>query len=123
VVVCAPSGVTDFDRLRSALARGSEEAFLCAFDILELNGTDVRSWPWEARGKALNRVLWKARPGIRLSEHIESGYGQAMFEAACTMGLEGIVSKRRDSPYRSGRSADWVKVKNRAAPAAACEFS
>jgi bifunctional non-homologous end joining protein LigD len=118
-VVCGPNGVTDFARLRSALARGSGEAFLYAFDILELNGTDLRSWPWEARRKTLERrVLWKVPRGIRISEHIESGYGQAMFEAACTMGLEGIVSKRRDSPYRSGRSPDWVKVKNPNAPAA-----
>ncbi len=57
-------------------------------------GTDLRAWPWEPRRKA--PVLWKAGRGIRLSEHIESGYGQAMFEAACEKGLEGIVSKRRD---------------------------
>ncbi len=107
------NGVTNLDRLRSALAKGSGEAFLYAFDILELNGTDLRSWPWEARRKALaKRVIWKTRPAIRLSEHIESGYGQAMFEAACIVGLEGTISKRRDSPYRSGRSSDWIKVKN-----------
>ena len=87
-VVCAPTGVTDFDRLRSALVRGSPEAFLYAFDLPELNGT----------GRALlavggpSKSPGQARPGIRISEHIESGYGQAMFEAACTMGLEGIVS-------------------------------
>jgi len=55
--------------------------------------------------------------GIRLSEHLDSD-GPAMFRAACGMGLEGVVSKRRDRPYRSGRSPDWVKIKNPNAPAA-----
>jgi bifunctional non-homologous end joining protein LigD len=59
-------------------------------------------------------MLAKARPGIRFNEHIE---GPTVFAHACKMGLEGIVSKRKDSPYRSGRSPDWLKMKNPAAPA------
>jgi bifunctional non-homologous end joining protein LigD len=61
-------------------------------------------------------VLAKARPGIRFNEHIE-GDGSTVFAHACKMGLEGIVSKRKDSPYRSGRSLDWLKMKNPTAPA------
>jgi bifunctional non-homologous end joining protein LigD len=58
----------------------------------------------------------KARPGIRFNEHIE-GDGPTVFAHACKMGLEGIVSKRLGSRYRSGRSRDWLKFKNPAAPA------
>ena len=60
--------------------------------------------------------LGKARPGIRFNEHIE-GDGPTIFAHARKMGLEGVVSKRKDSPYRSGRSPDWLKMKNPAAPA------
>jgi bifunctional non-homologous end joining protein LigD len=118
-VVCDASGVSDFEALRIALGRGaSGSAFLYAFDILELDGEDLRRRPWDARRAALGKLLRAAdSAGIRLSQHMEEG-GPAMFQHACAMGLEGIVSKRRDRPYRSGRSHDWVKVKNPDAPAA-----
>jgi bifunctional non-homologous end joining protein LigD len=58
----------------------------------------------------------KASPGIRFNEHME-GDGPTAFAHACKLGLEGIVSKRKDSVYRSGRSADWLKMKNSDAPA------
>ena len=64
----------------------------------------------------LVRFVAKASPGIRFNEHME-GDGPTVFAHACAMGLEGIVSKRKDSPYRSGRSPDWVKMKNHDAPA------
>jgi hypothetical protein len=60
--------------------------------------------------------LAKARPGIRFNEHI-GGDGPTVFAHACKLGLEGIVSKRKDSAYRSGRSPDWLEMKNPAAPA------
>ncbi len=117
-VVCDSAGVSDFDRLRGALARrSSSEAFLYAFDLLELDGQDLRRSPWVDRREALVQVLCKAGDGIRLSEHLD-GDGPAMFRHACAIGLEGIVAKRRDRPYRSGRSPDWIKVKNPNAPAA-----
>jgi ATP-dependent DNA ligase len=56
--------------------------------------------------------------GIRLSEHLDSADGATVFHHACKFGLEGIVAKRRDKPYRSGRTAEWVKIKNPNAPAA-----
>lgn len=59
--------------------------------------------------------------GIRLSDHLD-GDGQTIFRHACALGAEGIVAKRRDRPYRSGRCADWVKVRNPVAPAATREF-
>jgi bifunctional non-homologous end joining protein LigD len=118
-VVCRPDGVSDFDRLRAAVGRlGSRDAFLYAFDLLEINGTDLRRDAWEVRRATLASVLRRARDGIRLSEQIASADGDAVFRHACKLGLEGIVAKRRDRPYRSGRSPDWVKVKNPDAPAA-----
>jgi len=118
-VVCDPDGVTDFVLLWAALGRkGSRRAFLYAFDVLELDGRDLRDKPWEDRRKALTKLLRKAPAGIRLSDHLAMTDGDTLFRHACAMGLEGIVAKRRDRPYRSGRSPDWIKVRNPYAPAA-----
>jgi bifunctional non-homologous end joining protein LigD len=116
-VVCDERGVTDFERLRSALAErgGSRAAFLYGFDLLELDGEDFRRHPWEIRRATLTGLLRKASPGIRLSEHLD-GDGEAIFRHACALGTEGIVAKRQDRSYRSGRCADWVKVRNPEAP-------
>lgn len=117
-VVCRPDGVSDFDRLRASVGRmGSRDAFLYAFDLLEMDGEDLRPYEWHVRRVTLRSLLKRAGQGIRLSEHLD-GDGALAFRHACAMGLEGIVSKRRDRPYRSGRSADWIKVKNPNAPAA-----
>ena len=90
--------------------------FLYAFDLIELNGDDLRRDPLEVRKATLARVLAKAEPGIRFNEHIE-GDGPTVFAHPCKLGLEGIVSKQKDSPYRSSRSPDWLKIKNADAPA------
>lgn len=99
------------------LARRSANVFLYAFDLLELDGRDLRRSPWDERRQALIALLHKTGDGIQLSEHLDRD-GATMFRAACAMGLEGIVSKRRDRPYRSGRCPDWIKVKSPNAPAA-----
>ena len=65
----------------------------------------------------LVQLLADADDGIRLCEHIEGVDGAVVFRQACVMGLEGIVAKRRDSRYRSGRTREWVKIKNPAHPA------
>jgi bifunctional non-homologous end joining protein LigD len=118
-VVCDEHGVTNFDLLRSAVARrNSREAFLYGFDLLELDGEDLRAHPWGIRRATLAKLLQKTEPGIRLSEHLDGADGAIVFRHACALGLEGIVAKRRDRPYRSGRSPDWVKIKNPDAPAA-----
>jgi bifunctional non-homologous end joining protein LigD len=120
-VRCDAKGVTDFDALRSALARrqGASGVFLFAFDLIELDGRDLRREPWQVRRETLASLLRgsKRNGGLRLSEHLD-GDGAEMYRHACKLGLEGIVSKRRDAPYRSGRSAHWVKIKNPNAPAA-----
>jgi bifunctional non-homologous end joining protein LigD len=90
--------------------------FLYAFDLIELDGDDLRRDPFQVRKAALASVLAKAGPGLRFNEHIEAD-GPTVFAHACKMGLEGIVSKRKDSTYRSGRSPDWLKSKNPNAPA------
>ena len=91
--------------------------FLYAFDLIELNGDDLRRDPLAVRKATLTSVLAKAGLGIRFNEHLEFDDGEAVFHHACRMGLEGILSKRKDSAYRSGRSPDWLKMKNPALPA------
>ena len=71
----------------------------------------------EVRKATLASLLAKAGPGIWLNEHLDYDDGAAVFQHACKMGLEGIVSKRLVSYYRSGRTRDWLKFKNRDAPA------
>jgi hypothetical protein len=95
--------------------RHDASVFLYAFDLIELNGDDLRRDPLEVRKATLASVV-EAAPGIRFNEHME-GDGSAVFAHVCKLGLEGIVSKRKDSAYRSGRSPDWLKMKNSAAPA------
>jgi bifunctional non-homologous end joining protein LigD len=90
--------------------------FLFAFDLLELNGQDLRREPIEVRKTTLASVLRKAGPGVQLNEHLAHP-GDVVFRHACKMGLEGIVSKRLGSRYRSGRTNDWLKFKNPEAPA------
>jgi hypothetical protein len=99
------------------LAQNEAQAFLYAFDLLELDGTDLRREPLEVRKATLSSILRKSRPGVRLNEDLEHPEGDVVFQHACKMGLEGIVSKRLGSRYRSGRSPDWLKFKNPTAPA------
>ena len=86
-----------------------------AFDLIELNG-DLRHDPLNVRKATLASVLARAAPGLRLNEHLEAD-GPDVFHHACMLGFEGIVSKRKDSRYRSGRSPHWIKSKNPTAPA------
>jgi bifunctional non-homologous end joining protein LigD len=113
-VVCGPDGVAIFDALHR---RGTvTEAMLYAFDLLELDGEDLRGLPLVDRKKRLTMLLGGRRLGIVLSDHTDED-GAVIFTQACKMGLEGIVSKRLSAPYRSGPSRDWIKVKNPASPA------
>jgi len=89
---------------------------LYAFDLLELNGEDWRPRTLEQRKAKLAKLLSNAGEGIYLNEHL-IGDGANIFKHACLMELEGIVSKRRDFPYRSGRTKSWIKVKNPKSPA------
>jgi bifunctional non-homologous end joining protein LigD len=113
-VACDDDGMPSFNRIR--YRRHDASVFLYAFDLIELNGDDLRRDPLEVRKATLANVLAGVGHGIRFNNHIE-GDGRTVFKHACKLGLEGIVSKRKDSPYRSGRSPDWLKFKNPAAPA------
>jgi bifunctional non-homologous end joining protein LigD len=93
-----------------------EHVRLCAFDLLELDGEDFRPMPLRERKKRLAKLLRRDRAGLELVDHLE-GNATPIFEHACKLGLEGIVCKRLDMPYRPGRSKSWVKLKNRAHPA------
>jgi bifunctional non-homologous end joining protein LigD len=100
-VACDDNGVASFNLVR--YRHHDESIFLYAFDLIELNGDDLRRDPLEGRKGTLEMMLAKAGPGIRFNEHME-GDGETVFRHACKLGLEGIVSKRKDSAYRSGRS-------------------
>jgi ATP-dependent DNA ligase len=88
--------------------------FLFAFDLLELNGQDLRREPIEVRKRRLATLLRSARFGLQLNEHIAES-GDVVFRHACKLGFEGIVSKRLGSRYTSGRTRNWLKMKNPAA--------
>jgi bifunctional non-homologous end joining protein LigD len=113
-VACDDNGLASFERIRYRQHDG--DVFLYAFDLIELNGDDLRRDPLQVRKATLASIAAKARSGIRFNEHIE-GDGPTVFAHACKMGLEGIVSKRKGSAYRSGRSPDWLKMKNSEASA------
>lgn len=115
-VVLDERGASDFGALQKALGgrggkRFASEARLYAFDLLYLNGHDLREQPLIERREMLAEVLAAQRHGsIGLSEEIDA-HGDAFLKLACQMGLEGIIAKRRSAPYRSGRGGDWLKVK------------
>ena len=115
VACCDERGVAIFSTLRQR--RNEARAFLFAFDLLVLDGLDMRREPIETRKATLASLLRKGKPGVRLNEHIAHPNGAAVFHHVCKLGAEGIVSKRLGSRYRSGRSPDWLKFKNPAAPA------
>ncbi|MDP1988267.1 DNA ligase D, partial [Phenylobacterium sp.] len=112
------NGAPDFPALQAALSDGdSDDLIFFAFDALFLEGEDLRDLPLRERKVRLKAVLdrhAKALAGqIRYVEHFETA-GDAVLQSACRLSLEGVISKRMDGPYRSGRSQDWAKSKCRA---------
>jgi bifunctional non-homologous end joining protein LigD len=103
-------GLPDFHKLMSR--DGQSTACLYAFDLIWLEAQDLRGVELIGRRRMLQKALKKAGPALRFSEHMAGAAGTAMFRHACAMGLEGIVSKRVTSRYRSGSNLNWVKVKN-----------
>jgi bifunctional non-homologous end joining protein LigD len=114
-VVCDDKGVPSFDRI--PYRRHDSTTFLYAFDLIELDGDDLRREPIEHRKVLLIRLLAKAPVvGLQVNDHIVEP-GDVVFRHACQIGFEGIVSKRLGSPYVSGRSRHWIKNKNPQHPA------
>ena len=106
IVVPAADGTTDFSVLQNELKGKSTSIVLVAFDLLYLNGRDLRKLPLVARKAKLRKII--SGSNVQFSESFEID-GQSMFEHACKVGLEGVVSKVRDSVYASGRGSNWVK--------------
>jgi bifunctional non-homologous end joining protein LigD len=100
-------GLPDFHRMRSTA--GARRAVFYAFDLIRRAGLNLQARPLSERRAGLAEVLVDPPEGIRLSDAFDDG--ERLFAHACAMGLEGIVSKRRDSRYVSGRSRHWLKVK------------
>lgn len=114
-VLLGGDGISDFNGLHSR--RHDDEVRLYAFDILALDGEDLRGLKLSMRKKSLARLLRGRHRGIFVAPFEQGEIGPDLFRAACRMGLEGMVSKRADRPYRAGRCTHWIKVKNRKHPA------
>lgn len=112
-VVEDENGVSSFSALQDALSdrKPATNAVFFAFDLLYAKGYDLREAELGYRKEALSNLLsFNAHHALRYSDHV-TGNGEAMRDHACRLGLEGIVSKRRNAPYRSGRHGEWVKSK------------
>jgi bifunctional non-homologous end joining protein LigD len=112
VIVSGASGAPDFQALQNAFDSGRDaDMQFCAFDLPYYAGRDLRQLPLVARRDVLRRlVACISSPAVALSEDF-GGDGDALLRTACGMGLEGVIGKRRDARYRSGRSATWIKLK------------
>lgn len=119
IVALDKHGAPDFAALQAALSDGKSDALIFfAFDLLHADGEDLRKLPLADRKARLKELLAAARGKrkdglIRYVEHFETG-GDAILKSACKLSLEGIVSKKLEAPYRSGRSENWTKAKCRA---------
>jgi bifunctional non-homologous end joining protein LigD len=115
IVALGPDGVNDFQLLQNWLKHtASARLVYYVFDLLHLNGEDISREPLIRRKKKLRELLKNSGQnggGFRYSEHWMGEQGEALHEKACASGLEGIISKRKDQPYRSGRTRDWLKIK------------
>jgi ATP-dependent DNA ligase len=110
-VILGIDGISDFNALHSG--KHNEEVQLCAFDMLAMDGEDLRRLPLSMRKANLARLLARRPDGIFLSPFEQGEIGPDLFRKACEFGLEGLVSKHRDRPYQAGKSKHWIKVKNR----------
>ncbi|HEX6143301.1 MAG TPA: DNA ligase D, partial [Geminicoccaceae bacterium] len=114
IVVQDEDGVSSFARLQDALAEGrTHDLTFYAFDLLHLDGHDLADVPLVRRKEALHALVAPEAGGtspLQYSEHVD-GQGRAFFDHAASMGLEGVISKRAEAPYRSGRSRSWIKAK------------
>jgi bifunctional non-homologous end joining protein LigD len=113
VVVLEPDGTTSFQALQNSLSGGRDEDLVYfAFDLLYLDGYDLRRAALRDRKTVLAELLARvpAEGPLRFSEHVK-GRGEDFYRHACSLALEGMVAKRAEAPYRSGRGKDWLKVK------------
>jgi bifunctional non-homologous end joining protein LigD len=110
-VVYGAAGIPDFQALRRELGKkGSGRLRYHAFDLLHLDGYDLRNVPFMDRKQLLKQVLADTPEPLVYVEYLEAE-GDRVLQHACKIGLEGVVAKRRNSIYRSGRTDDWIKLK------------
>lgn len=109
IIVLNDAGRSDFAALRKAITRRQQDLYFVAFDLLHLNGHDLRDMPLEDRREILAEMIPDGGR-IQFSQALP-GTGAAVFHLLDKAGLEGMVSKRRDSGYRSGNSTAWLKTK------------
>jgi len=122
LIVPDREGRSEFESLRRrSLMRRAREvarasvnmpAVVVVFDVLELDGRDVRDLPLAERRRRLLEALQPRRPGVQIVQHVPT-YGEALFREIARHDQEGIVAKRLDAPYRAGRQPTWLKVKNK----------
>ena len=112
VVVLLEDGRASFQALQQAMADRKARARLVylVFDLLEVNGESLLEQPLEARKDRLRQLIGGSATRLRYSDHV-IGHGDAFFEQATKLGVEGIVSKRRDGVYQPGRRSGWLKIK------------
>jgi bifunctional non-homologous end joining protein LigD len=110
VAAVMPDGRTSFQTLQNSLSGSQASLHYFVFDLLQLGRDDLKSLPLLERKERLRKLLGKKAGVLKYSDHIE-GSGKKFFQLACKQGLEGIVSKRRDSKYTGGRGGSWVKTK------------
>jgi bifunctional non-homologous end joining protein LigD len=109
IAVTGKGGRTDFSALQQALSGGRGRMKYYLFDLLELDGRDLRQQPLLERKLLLRKLLQGAQGPLIYSKHVAGG--ERAFRRACRKGLEGIVSKLATAPYRSARTRTWLKVK------------
>jgi bifunctional non-homologous end joining protein LigD len=111
VVVMDEQGISNFQKLQNALKGGKNQPLAYyIFDLPWCGGYDLTSTPLLDRKELLKQILDSAPEGLHFSDHI-AGQGTAVYEHACQFAMEGIISKRENSPYMQKRAKDWVKVK------------
>ncbi|WP_437785810.1 DNA ligase D [Sorangium sp. So ce1097] len=116
IVVVGRDGVTDFQALQNALSEGNDgrdgRLLYFAFDLLYLDGRDLRGCAQVTRKRALQALLAEVPEDgtLRYTDHLEED-GAAVYKHACKLGIEGVIAKRPEAPYRSGRGTSWLKVK------------
>lgn len=113
VVVLDEQGISHFQALQNVLDGGAARLFYYVFDVMYCEGYDLTRTPLLQRKELLRQILEASGDGasvVRFGDHLQ-GKGQAFYESACEYGLEGVVAKRADSPYKPRRTSDWVKIK------------
>jgi bifunctional non-homologous end joining protein LigD len=112
LIVQDEQGRSDFHALKAVIHREPERLVFMVFDLVHLDGKDLRKYPLSARRDALQRLLGENRPEcpLQFSAHLKGG-GEDLLAAVDAMGMEGVVSKRADSRYTSGRTSAWLKTK------------